>query len=654
MRPQLPHVVVWIVARFALELLFLFSALVGFDLFNNKILLGEKLQPAQAVLLRLDEGYVRDPIAEADAGEDSKVESPGWFESFDESDVEESEVEVETTRDPTEFMTPEQQRVVRNRLGALFALATVLIFLLFPTIDYYRTWILQRVNQYLRITMMERAEHLSLRYHSHARTGDAIYRIYQDSAMITSVIERVLLEPLVPIGQVAFSFVVIWLFSPILGDPYLAGMLPILWLVTWFTPRLQMRSRRARTTNSALTSRIQEAFAAIRIVRANRAERIMGSRFDEDSRVALDTAYYLRVEFILMRALVMVIAGTMIVGTQYLMAGWTICETPTFLAGAVALVGFSIWNLGAFEAVDSRIEDFVENGADLIRIWGVIQDMAIGLDRAFFLLDLKPDIVDTDTAMPLPAPIREIQFEGAAFGYDPAQPVFKGIDLKAEAGTITAVVGGTGSGKSTLMSLLLRLYDPDAGMIRVNGTPLAEIRIESLRAGVAIALQQNTLFATTVADNIAYAKADASRLAIEFAAKVACADAFIREMAQGYDAELGERGGKLSTGQRQRLSIARAIVRDTPILILDEPTASLDAETEHAVLRNLSDWGRERIVFLITHRLSTIRNADQIAFLEDGEIRELGDHASLMSIPDGRYRRYVNAEVEIDVLEPPQ
>ena len=511
-----------------------------------------------------------------------------------------------------------------------------------------------QVAQYLRVTMIERAEHLSLRYHSHARTGDAIYRIYQDSAMITSVIERVLLEPVVAIGQVVFSFIVIWLFSPILDGLYLAGMLPILWLVAWFTPRLQMRSRRARTTNSALTSRIQEAFVAIRIVKANRAERIMGARFDEDSRVALDAAYYLRVEFILMRALVMVIAGTMIVGTQYLMAGWTIAETPTFLAGAVVLVGFSVWNLGAFEAVDSRLEDFVENGADLIRIWGVIQDMGIGLDRAFFLLDLKPDIVDTDHAMPLPAPIREILFERVAFGYDPAQPVLKGVDLKAETGTITAIVGGTGSGKSTLMSLLLRLYDPDAGTIRVNGTPLVEIRIESLRAGVAIALQQNTLFATTVADNIAYAKADASRLAIEFAAKVACADAFIREMAQGYDTELGERGGKLSTGHRQRLSIARAIVRDTPILILDEPTASLDAETEHAVLRNLSDWGRERIVFVITHRLSTIRNADQIAFLEDGEIRELGDHASLMSIPDGRYGRYVNAEVEIDVSELPE
>lgn len=370
--------------------------------------------------------------------------------------------------------------------------------------------------------------------------------------------------------------------------------------------------------------------------------------------MALDAAFYLRMEFILMRVLVMVIAGAMIIGTQYLTAGWTIAETPTFLAGAVALVGFSVWNLGAFQAANSRNGEFVEAGSELIGMWGVIQDMGVGLDRAFFLLDLKPDVVDAEDAVPLPAPIREIRFERVAFGYDPAQPVLNGIDLKAAPGTITAIVGGTGSGKSTLMSLLLRLYDPDAGMIRINGVPLAGIRMESLRAGVAIALQQNTLFATTVADNIAYAKADASRQAIESAARVACADRFIREMAQGYDTELGERGGKLSTGQRQRLSIARAIVRDTPILILDEPTASLDAETEHAVLENLSDWGRERIVFLITHRLSTIRNADQIAFLEDGEIRELGDHESLMSIPDGRYRRYVSAEVQIDSSELPE
>lgn len=642
MRPQLPHLVAWIVARYALELVFLVATLIAFDLFNNKILLGEKLQPDQAVLLQLDESYVGAPET---LGVDAEEEAALHDALFDDAD------NVERSLDPAVTMDIDQRRVVRNRLGAVFAIAAFVFFLLGPTIDYYRTWILQRVNQYLRVTMMERTEHLSLRYHSHARTGDAIYRIYQDSAMITSIVERVVLEPVVAIGQVVFSFLVIWLFSPILGSLYLAGMLPILVLVAWFTPRLQVRSRRARTANSALTSRIQEAFAAIRIIKANRAEGVMGSRFDKDSRMALDAAFYLRAEFILMRVLVIVIAGALLIGMQYLTAGWTIAETPTFLAGAVALVGFSVWNLGAFQAASSRAGEYVESGSGLIGMWGVIQDLGIGLDRAFFLLDLKPDIVDADHAVPLPAPIREIRFERVAFGYDPAQPVLKGIDLKAETGTITAIVGGTGSGKSTLMSLLLRLYDPDGGTIRVNGVPLSEIRIESLRAGVAIALQQNTLFAATVADNIAYAKDDASRQEIESAARVACADAFIREMTRGYDTELGERGGKLSTGQRQRLSIARAIVRDTPILVLDEPTASLDAETEHAVLENLSDWGRERIVFLITHRLSTIRNADQIAFLEDGEIRELGDHESLMSIPDGRYRRYVSAEVEGDASE---
>ncbi len=650
MRPQLRHLVAWIVARYALELVFIVSTLIAYDLFNNKILLGEKLQHDQAVLLQLDESYVRAPDTE---GVDLVDEvASARDEGFEDADSAESVAEAPF--DPAVTMNAEQRRVVRNRLGAVFAFTALVFFMLGPTIDYYRTWILQRVNQYLRVTMMERAEHLSLRYHSHARTGDAIYRIYQDSAMITSIIERAVLEPVVAIGQVVFSFLVIWLFSPILGGLYLAGMLPVLVLVAWFTPRLQIRSRRARTTNSALTSRIQEAFAAIRIIKANRAERVMASRFDEDSRRALDAAFWLRTEFILMRVLVIVITGALIIGAQYLMAGWTIAETPTFLAGAVALVGFSAWNLGAFQAAGSRMGEYVENGSHLIGMWGVIQDMGVGLDRAFFLLDLKPDIVDADDAVPLPAPIREIRFERVAFGYDPAQPVLGGIDLKAETGTITAIVGGTGSGKSTLMSLLLRLYDPDAGTIRINGVPLPDIRMESLRAGVAIALQQNTLFATTVADNIAYAEADASRQAIESAARVACADAFIREMAQGYDTELGERGGKLSTGQRQRLSIARAIVRDTPILILDEPTASLDAQTEHAVLENLSEWGRERIVFLITHRLSTIRNADQIAFLEEGEIRELGDHASLMSIPDGRYRRFVNAEVEVDTQGLPE
>ena len=278
--------------------------------------------------------------------------------------------------------------------------------------------------------------------------------------------------------------------------------------------------------------------------------------------------------------------------------------------------------------------------------------MSVGLDRSFFLLDLKPDVVDKSHAEPVPSPIENITYHGVSFGYDPDKPILKNIDLSADAGAITAIVGTTGSGKSTMMSLLLRLYDTDRGSITINGVDLRDLQIDSLRASVAIALQQNTLFATTIAENIAYATANVDRQAVELASKVSCADEFITETVNGYDTELGERGGKLSTGQRQRLSIARAVIRDTPILILDEPTASLDAETEHRVLANLADWGRERVVFLITHRLSTIRNADQIALLEDGAIVELGSHDTLMAIPDGSYRRFINTEINSASVAP--
>ena len=625
-----------------LEIIWISAVLITFDLFNNKILVGERLSPTQAAVLFVDESYQLSA---------EELVATRELRQLIESEADETDVEVERRREELEAQISNldegQRKTVRNRFLVLIAVAALLLFMLAPVIDYYRTWILQRINQYLRVTMIERAEHLSLRYHAHAQTGDAIYRVYQDSAMITNIVEKILLQPIIATFTASFSFIVLVSFSWILGVMFLLGVVPILLIVAWFTPRLQIRSRHARESNSQLTSRIQEAFQAIRVVKSNKALRVMESRFDTDSHRALDAALLLRGEFVLMGTLVALLIGAMMLVGEFLLATWVLEERATFLFGVVALVGFAVWNYGAFLAARDRIGEFVWNGNDLIRVWGMLQDMVVGLERAFFLLDLKPEIVDEKDAVALPRPIESLQIQNVGFAYDAKIPVLRDVNVTAEPGSITAIIGRTGSGKSTLMSLLLRLYDVDSGSITINGVDLREIKVDDLRANVAIALQQNNLFASSIAENIAYATPGLTREQIVAAANVACADEFINELSDGYDTELGERGGKLSTGQRQRLSIARAVVKDTPILILDEPTASLDAETETRVLNNLREWAQDRIVFLITHRYSTIQLANQIALLEDGAIVACGSHDELMSDQESRYRAFFEGEIAV-------
>ncbi len=433
-------------------------------------------------------------------------------------------------------------------------------------------------------------------------------------------------------------------FAPFLLWVILAAAVPMVILTWFFTPRLRQRSIANRVANSDLTSRLQETFAANKIVKANRAEQIVLDRFRRDSSRALNAALYYRFEMIVLSMLVALIGGFAIIGLEYVMVGWVVTNEQTYLGAAFAwLIGFTLWNLGAFEAARGRVEQVINTNRGIVRWWSMLQDLFIGLERAFYFIDLAPDVTDVDEPRTYPEPIRTVRWSDVSFAYQPNAPVLREVNLNANVGTMTAIVGQTGSGKSTLMSMLLRLYDPSKGRIEINGVDLRQLKIEDVRSNCAIALQKNVLFTGKVADNISYATLNKTREDIEAAARVACAHEFIMSMADGYDTELGERGSKLSSGQRQRLSIARAVIRDTPILILDEPTASLDASTEQDVLNNLAGWGRDKMVFIITHRLSTIRNADQIAVLKDGAISEVGSHEQLLSNSDGDYSRFIRA-----------
>ena len=584
------------------------TPLLGFDLLTNKVFLAEPLSELQARLFGLDaERYV----AVDELAEDARL-------------------------------------TLRNLALALLCGLFAAGFALGSALAYYLTWILQRVNQHLRLAMMDAAVRLSLREHQERQVGDAIYRVYQDSAMVTAVVQNALVQPAVALATLAGALATVALFNPYLGLLFLLAAAPSLLAAAVLTPRLRRQSAAARAANSALTSHIQENVAAARLLQANGAEAAAFAGFRGRSRSALDRAYELRRTVATLSLAVFLCSALVAIGADYLMVHWVWAEAPTFGFGFVAFVGFAVWNLGAFQAARERHISVSAAGVTLAAMWSLLQDMSVGLRRAFLLLDVKPEVADPPQPLPMPAVREGVAFDSVGFAYG-SEPVLLGASFEARPGTTTAIVGASGAGKSTLMRLLLRLYDVSAGAIRIDGVDLRALRLADLRAAIAVVLQENVLFPTTIADNIRYAAPQASASEVAEAARVAGADEFIAALPEGFDTVLGERGAKLSTGERQRISLARAILKQTPILILDEPTAALDVATEAQVMARLAahgQSGRKKTIFFITHRLATIRQADQILFLADGAVAEQGDHATLMALPNGRYRRFVAAELE--------
>ena len=512
-------------------------------------------------------------------------------------------------------------------------------------VPYYTVWIMQQINQDMRIALVRRWHQLPLSYHSDHRTGDSIFRIYADSAQVNAVIGR-LVELSLSFWYYVYALFLLSFLSPTMGAIALSLIIPTIFWARWAMPRMRIRSLVYRSTTSDLTARIQESFAALKLIKAYDAVDRIQDYMERDSVIAMNAAFQSRRLVALLMIIMFVIASVFLLSGEFFMGYSANQGNQTYANELIALMAVSwvVWNLGAFQWARTQFHTTSNNVRLFMRLWLTAQDMAMGLSRVFDILDIEPDIEDEPEAIPFIRPEKEISFSNLNFEYESGITVLEDISFKAKPGTITAIIGPTGSGKTTLMSLLLRLYEPKSGSIEVDNIPLNKFQISSLREKIAIALQENVLFSLSIRDNIKYVAPEADDSVINKAIEIACMDDYIHNLPKGLDTVLSDRGGKLSTGQRQRLSIARALVRNTPILILDEPTAALDAITEQKVLSNLSAWGKDKVIFLITHRISTIRRADNILYLDSGKIIENGTHEELMRIGEGRYKAFVNAE----------
>ena len=620
------HLVYYFIGVWASTLLLILISLFSVDVVSQSILQAKPLTPFIADLIANPE-LAGAPIENAEAATTATPEN--------------ANVELAP-------LTADQRQSLKWVYAVFLVLGWLAQLPLGFALPYYYIYIMQRVNQDLRVALVGRWHQLSMRYHSNHRVGDSVYRIYQDSSQVTAVIGEIT-QALQVLITYFTGIIFLFALDPILGLMALSIIVGTLIWARWFSPRMRVNSLASRQANSNFTSRVQETFASTRLIKAFSTEAKEQERFEADSVNAFNASYRVRSLMAVIGIVTFTIAAGALLYGQYLTAIWAFGERETYASVLVGLVGLSFlrWNLSAYQSAQEYLGASSVSIRDLVDRWTRAQDIAMGLNRVFDILDIEPDVKSKPGAPVLKEFHRELRFNNVNFAYEPERPILQNISFSVTPGTITAIVGPTGSGKTSLMSLISRLFDPDSGSVSIDGVDLRDLDLDSLRASVSVALQENVLFGISLRDNIRYALPDATDAQLMEAVRVACVEDYIASLPSGLDTILSDRGGKLSTGQRQRLSIARALVKGAPILILDEPTAALDAATEHRVLQRLAQWSQRRAVFLITHRISTIQQADTILYIDQGKLLEQGSHAELMSIDGGFYRAFVETEARL-------
>ncbi len=496
---------------------------------------------------------------------------------------------------------------------------------------YMTTSVSEWVGHDLRRTLYNHIQRLSLAEHDGNRTGDLISRVTDDIEAVQSFINSALLGMLVDIltlvGMIGVMLYVNWEFTLIA-----LSVVPALFVVVYYlTRQIKQASRAVRKKESELTSIVEEALTSVRVVKAFAREDYEMRRFESESLENVETALRARGLKATLSPLVEVIVA---VGTcLVLWYGARLALNGRISAGV--LIVFLLYLGNMYKPM-----------RDLSKETDTVSKALVGYERIQEVLEIESEVRDLPRARRAPKFKGAIEFDHVHFSYDGNTPVLNDVSFEIEPGQIAAMVGPSGMGKTTISSLIPRFYDPTSGVVKIDGNDIRNFKLRSLREQISFVLQETLLFRASVWDNIAYGKPDAKPQEIVRAARLANADEFIEKLPQGYSTMVGERGASLSGGQRQRIAIARAIIRDTPILIFDEPTSGLDAEAEQIVMEALDRLMKGRTAVLVAHHLSTIRRADVIFVVKDAEIIEHGSHDELVAA-NGAYAELYKLQTEV-------